>query len=147
MLLVRTFVKKQAGDSYYILFLLFIICWYIMSPKPQLLLSDIPTSGVWKQGGFHRDIPQHTVTPPPPSSPRTIGSIVFWNNFLPFSLSSFCHWQQYWLHHPVNFSLCLILLYRNHQYFSASRTLFRHLVRWKDCVCMILQLHTGGRAC
>ena len=27
------------------------------------LVSQI-TSGVWKQGGFHRDIPQHSLTPP-----------------------------------------------------------------------------------
>ena len=30
--------------------------------------ADIPTSGVWK-GSFHRDIPQHTVTPLPPPPP------------------------------------------------------------------------------
>ena len=38
MLLVRTFFKKEAGGSYYLLFLLFLIYWNIMSPKPQLLL-------------------------------------------------------------------------------------------------------------
>ena len=43
MFLVRTFFKKEAGGSYYLLFLLFLlfyIYWYIMSPKPQLLLQE-----------------------------------------------------------------------------------------------------------
>ena len=40
MFLVRTFFKKVAGGSYYSLFLLFLIYWYIMSPKPQLLLQE-----------------------------------------------------------------------------------------------------------
>ena len=37
--------------------------------------ADIPTFGVWKQGGFQRDLPQHTVTRPLPP-PQTIGNIV-----------------------------------------------------------------------
>ena len=40
MFLVQTFFKKEAGGSYYLLFLLFLIYWNIMSPKPQLLLQE-----------------------------------------------------------------------------------------------------------
>ena len=40
MFLVRNFFKKEAGGSYYLLFLLFLIYWNITSPKPQLRLQE-----------------------------------------------------------------------------------------------------------